>query len=697
MFISFVCAELLSAAVTLTPQESEYLKTHPVIKVHNEKSWAPFNFNENDTPKGLSIDFMNLVAQKTGLKVEYVAGPNWNDFLEMMKNGTLDVMLNIVKNDEREKFLAFTNPYQLVPHCIVTKVSDTREYKKYEDILDKTIAVEEGFYNHNYLSKNHQDTKLVLRKDILGVLQAVSYGEADLTIGILPIEAHTIRVNGLNNLKIVGVSSDKLFAPKELRMAVALGNDTLKGILQKGLDDITETEKSEIVKRWVTVDLKAQTDWILIGKIFGGFFLIISAIGFYTWRVKKIQKKLADSNLLMKTMLDALPNPIFHKNSKGVFTGFNTAYEKAFDVEARELLGKTVMELEYIPIEDRIKCNKEDTETIKESSNIVREQEMVFADGKARYALYSVQGFKNSDGKPGGLIGIFTDITAIKETEANLKKAMIELEAAKGEVECMHKRVKESIEFSSLIQHSIMPLSGSFRSYFSDYFVIWHPKDIVGGDIYFFEELNKGEDCLLIVADCTGHGVPGALVTMMVKATERQAIEKIKYENKPVDVSKLLGFFNENMKSLLKQDEEDDSISNVGFDSGIIYCNKKEGILKFAGAQTSLFYVEDGELKTIKGDKHSIGYKKSKTDFRFTEHTVKIKEGIPFYITTDGYIDQNGGEKGFPFGRKRFCDIIEKNHTESLADQQEIFLEELYAYQKDETRNDDITVIGFRF
>ena len=114
---------------------------------------------------------------------------------------------------------------------------------------------------------------------------------------------------------------------------------------------------------------------------------------------------------------------------------------------------------------------------------------------------------------------------------------------------------------------------------------------------------------------------------MMVKAIKRQAIDKIKYENKPVDVSRLLGFFNENMKSLLKQDEEDDSISNVGFDGGIIYCNKKEGILKFAGAQTSLIYVEDGELKTIKGDKHSIGYKKSKTDFRFTEHTVKIKEG----------------------------------------------------------------------
>ena len=235
MFISFVCAELLSAAVTLTPQESEYLKTHPVIKVHNEKSWAPFNFNENNTPKGLSIDFMNLVAQKTGLKVEYVTGPNWNDFLEMMKNGSLDVMLNIVKNDEREKFLAFTNPYQLVPHCIVTKVSDTREYKKYEDILDKKIAVEEGFYNHNYLAKNHQDTKLVLRKDTLGALQAVSYGEADLTIGILPIEAHTIRVNGLNNLKIAGSQAISYLPQKSLEWPSHWVMIPLKGFCKRGL------------------------------------------------------------------------------------------------------------------------------------------------------------------------------------------------------------------------------------------------------------------------------------------------------------------------------------------------------------------------------------------------------------------------------------------------------------------------------
>lgn len=141
----------------------------------------------------------------------------------------------------------------------------------------------------------------------------------------------------------------------------------------------------------------------------------------------------------------------------------------------------------------------------------------------------------------------------------------------------------------SLIQHSIIPHSSSFRKYFKDYFVIWHPKDIVGGDIYFFEELNNDGESLLVVADCTGHGVPGALVTMMVKATERQAIEKIRYENKPVDVSKLLSFFNENMKSLLKQDEWDDSISNVGFDGGIIYCNKKEGILKFCRSTNIAF------------------------------------------------------------------------------------------------------------
>jgi len=279
-------------------------------------------------------------------------------------------------------------------------------------------------------------------------------------------------------------------------------------------------------------------------------------------------------------------------------------------------------------------------------------------------------------------IGMTVDITKQKDME--------------NEVRAIHKHTRESIEYASLIQHAIIPSNELFRKYFSDYLVIWHPKDIVGGDIYLFEELRHEDECLLMVIDCTGHGVPGAFVSMLVKAIERQIIANILHnEDEVISPSKILTIFNRNMKHLLKQ-EHDDSISNAGFDGGVIYYNKKENILKFAGAEIPLFYVEDGEFKTIKGDRHSVGYKKSDKNFEFKEHHIKTKKGMSFYLATDGYLDQNGGEKGFPFGKKRFGEIVATSHSESCADQQEIFLDALHEYQKNEDRNDDVTVVGIK-
>jgi PAS domain S-box-containing protein len=301
------------------------------------------------------------------------------------------------------------------------------------------------------------------------------------------------------------------------------------------------------------------------------------------------------------------------------------------------------------------------------------------ATGKEFVALLSVTPiiYNNEE----AYIGMVTDITKQKEAENEIRR--------------LHKHTKESIEYASLIQHSLIPSGDAIRAHFGEYFVIWHPKDIVGGDIYFFEDLGDGQECILFVVDCTGHGVPGAFVSMLVKAIERQVTSQIRLRNEIVSPAGLLAVFNKSMKNLLKQ-ENDEAISNAGFDGAIIYHNKQTGVLKFAGAQTPLFYVEDGEFKTIKGDRQSIGYKKSDGNFEFTEHVIKTKPGMCFYIATDGYLDQNGGEKGFPFGKKRFGAIIEKYHTESFADQQEIFLDELHAYQKDEVRNDDITLIGFK-
>jgi len=281
--------------------------------------------------------------------------------------------------------------------------------------------------------------------------------------------------------------------------------------------------------------------------------------------------------------------------------------------------------------------------------------------------------------------------------EKTVQEKTKDIIASKKVIEEIHKHTRESIEYASLIQHTLIPSNDVFRGYFSDYLTIWHPKDIVGGDVYLFEELrgNKNE-CLLMVIDCTGHGVPGAFVTMLVKAIERQVIAKINNDS-TIDVSAawILAYFNRTMKKLLRQEDET-SISNAGFDGAILYYNKRDKIIKFAGAETTLFYVENNELKTIKGDRHSVGYKKSDMNYNFKEYVINAKDGMKFYISTDGYLDQNGGEKGFPFGKKRFSEIISEFHHESFADQQEIFLDSLHEYQKNQDRNDDVTVIGIK-
>jgi len=299
--------------------------------------------------------------------------------------------------------------------------------------------------------------------------------------------------------------------------------------------------------------------------------------------------------------------------------------------------------------------------------------------GKEFIALLSVKPIKYKD--EDAYIGMVVDITKQKDIEEEIK--------------LINKQMKDSIEYASLIQHALIPSNDLFKKYFSDYLTIWHPKDIVGGDIYLFEELRNDNECILMVIDCTGHGVPGAFVTMLVKAIERQIVSIIKNSNEIVSPAKILSIFNKSMKHLLKQEDEY-SISNAGFDGGILYYNKKERIVKFAGAETPLFYEYQGEITIIKGNRQSIGYKKSDANFVFKDHTIEVKDGMQFYITTDGYLDQNGGEKGFPFGKRRFKKLLEDNCNLPFAEQQELLLYEMMDYQGDFEKNDDMTLIGFK-
>lgn len=159
----------------LTNEEKNYIK-NSIIKVHNELNWPPFNYNINGKATGYSIDYMNLLASKVGLNVEYISGPNWNDFLDLIKDNKLDVMLNIAKTEDREKYLNFTTPYlKAVDSVFVRK--EVNNLKSLEDFKGKTLAVIDGFYEEELFKKYYPEIKLLLVKDSLEGLKKLAFKE----------------------------------------------------------------------------------------------------------------------------------------------------------------------------------------------------------------------------------------------------------------------------------------------------------------------------------------------------------------------------------------------------------------------------------------------------------------------------------------------------------------------------------------
>lgn len=377
----------------------------------------------------------------------------------------------------------------------------------------------------------------------------------------------------------------------------------------------------------------------------------------------------------IETILSNIMLPILITSKKKEILYANESASIHYELPVNELIGSNINSIYF-------NANKSSISSLIEKKGFIEKYENKYKtrNGKEFVGLLSVKPIVY--GEEEAYISMVVDITKQKKIEHQIRQ--------------MHEHTQASIKYASLIQGSLIPDNKLFREYFKEYFTIWHPKDIVGGDIYLFEELRNNDECILMVIDCTGHGVPGAFVTMLVKAIERQIIAKISNnDNFQVSPAWCLQYFNKSIKKLLQQ-EDNNSISNVGFDGQILYYNKKQKIIKCASAKNEIFYVQNDEVKRIKADRYSVGYKDSDNNFEFKEHIIDVSIPTTLYISSDGYWDQLGGEKQLSFGKKRLQELIEKIKDEPLAEQQEEFIYTLAAYQADLERQDDITFIGLR-
>lgn len=273
--------------------------------------------------------------------------------------------------------------------------------------------------------------------------------------------------------------------------------------------------------------------------------------------------------------------------------------------------------------------------------------------------------------------------------DSKVQEQTIKIRKNLEELEKTNMVVMDSINYASKIQHSLLPDRIKMKNTMGEHFVIWNQRDIVGGDFYWMEEVKDGFIVALI--DCTGHGVPGSLMTMI----SVPALDRIIREHEITDPSMILGMLNRSIKNMLSKGEND--LGDDGLDAGICYVNTKNWTVTFASAGIPLFYTKNKEIFEIKGEKKGIGYKDTDINHNFKNHSIAIDSSMSFYMATDGITEQVGGEKRrMMFGRKRLRELLKNIHVRSKYEQKEIILETLSQYRGDEPQKDDMTCISFK-
>jgi serine phosphatase RsbU (regulator of sigma subunit) len=289
-----------------------------------------------------------------------------------------------------------------------------------------------------------------------------------------------------------------------------------------------------------------------------------------------------------------------------------------------------------------------------------------------------------------GLILIFSGF--LYSQYRRKKKANIALREKNQEIEEKKQEILQSLDYASKIQNAVLPNEADIDSYFSSGFVLFKPRDKVSGDLYWMEAY-EGRFYLAVV-DCTGHGVPGAMISIL----GHNGLNKAIMEKKLRDPAEILSYLDGQLKSTLGQRKDGKELRD-GMDVALCSYDPAERILSFAGAIEPLYLLRNGSerFEVIKGDRQAIGgiVEEGEEEKRFTSHSIRLQEGDRFYIFSDGFPDQFGGKKGKKLKHKAFQRILLEKKDIGELQEQEAHLEKRFEEWRGEHEQvDDVLVIG---
>ena len=272
------------------------------------------------------------------------------------------------------------------------------------------------------------------------------------------------------------------------------------------------------------------------------------------------------------------------------------------------------------------------------------------------------------------------------ELEHKVQVRTLALEEANQVMRQAHQQINDSIDYASLIQQATLPRQQLTQSLGMQQFVLWRPRDVVGGDFYVFRA--EGPRYLLGVVDCAGHGVPGALMTMLARSALDHAMAHVGI----TEPAAILSHTDTTMRAMLQHSELPRAIA-TNMDVGLACVDQEARTLHYAGAKISLYWSDGQTVHEVKGGRRALGDRRQGS---YTNTQVDVVPGATYYLTTDGFLDQAGGELGYGFGDTRFAQLL-LAHARLPMEQQASALDQvLEAYRGDYPQRDDITLLSFR-
>lgn len=423
----------------------------------------------------------------------------------------------------------------------------------------------------------------------------------------------------------------------------------------------------------------------------GTTIILILVIGLYYSCIRLINKlRSAQMDLfisyeLFSQTLLSVGDAAIATDAAGNITFMNKVAEEITGKSMDRYMGRPIeMVCDVVDEKTRLPVENPVRETLRENKKtaLANYQLMLKKESDYYYIDNSVAPIQDDDGEIIGSVLVFRDVT---EKSVNLQK----LQAAHQEIKSKNKSITDSILYAKSIQEAMLPKSESLTRLFPQSFIMYMPKDIVSGDFYWLEE--QDDKLIVAVADCTGHGVPGALMAMIGYSLLNEIVTR----NKIIEPRDILKHLHDGIRRVLQAGIIENQM-NDGMDIAICVIDRSKQTLEFSGANRPLFFFRGGELTVVKGNTYGVGGIQLETKREYTAHRLSYTASDTIYMFTDGYQDQFGGSKDKKMMVSAVTSILKSVQAAGITEQENIIRQQFNQWRGDGEQTDDVLFVGIR-